>query len=94
MTTLSSQFLPLFYQPNFEVPEEEEAQTREALATSLRGISESTFENSGHATRSVHAKSHGLLIGEMQVLDNLPPYLAQGIFAKATSYPVDRKSVV
>ena len=88
MTTLSSQFSPLCYQPNYEVPEEEEAQSRENLATSLRGISETTFNNSGHATRSVHAKSHGLLIGELHVLDNLPPYLAQGIFAKASSYPV------
>ena len=88
MNTLSPQFLPLFYRSDYEVPEEEEAQIRENLATSLRGISETTLEHSGHATRSVHAKSHGLLIGELQVLDGLPAYLAQGIFAKIANYPV------
>lgn len=88
MGTFGSQFSPLFYNPDYEVPEEEETQTREGLMTTLRGISETTSKDSGHATRSVHAKSHGLLIGELQVLDNLPSYLAQGIFAKVASYPV------
>ncbi len=88
MSTLSPEFSPLSYHSDYEVPEEEEAQTREKLMTTLRGISETTYKDSGHAMRSVHAKSHGLLIGELQVLDGLPPYLAQGIFAKMASFPV------
>ena len=33
--------------------------------------------------RGVHAKSHGVLIGEFRVLPNLPPVLAQGLFCAA-----------
>ena len=88
MTKSNSQFSPLHYRSDYEVPEEEEAQTHESLATSLRGISETTFKDFDHATRSVHSKSHGLLIGELQVLDGLPTYLAQGIFAKMVTYPL------
>ena len=39
-------------------------------------------KHSGHATRSMHAKSQGLLRAELVVADGLPPALAQGIFAK------------
>ena len=48
-------------------------------------IRETTFENSGHAIRSVHAKSHGLIEAELTVFDGLPPALAQGIFARAAA---------
>lgn len=38
--------------------------------------------DTGQALRSVHAKSHGLLRGELRVLSPLPPILAQGVFAE------------
>jgi hypothetical protein len=79
--------LPVTYDPSFEVVDEDEAQTRDELVKTLRGISETTFKDSGHATRSVHAKSHGLLRAELRVLGDLPPVLAQGIFAKPGSWP-------
>jgi catalase len=41
-----------------------------------------------HAYRPVHAKSHGVVVGTMEVLSNLPPALAQGLFAKPGTYPV------
>jgi hypothetical protein len=89
MDTLArSASTPLLYDPRYEVPEEHEAQTTAELVKTLLGISETTFKDSGHATRSVHAKSHGLLRAELRVLDDLPPVLAQGIFAKAGTYPV------
>ncbi|MFZ6708804.1 catalase family protein [Undibacterium sp. TC9W] len=84
----SNALAPLIYQPSFEVPEEGEAEVIADLLQSLKHISEVTFKDSGHATRSVHAKSHGLLRGEMQVMDNLPQILAQGIFAAPRSYPI------
>jgi len=80
--------LPVIYDPSFEVPDEDEAETRDELVKTLRSISETTFKDSGHATRSVHAKSHGLLRAELRVLDDLAPVLAQGIFAKPGSWPV------
>jgi hypothetical protein len=36
----------------------------------------------GDAKRAVHAKAHGLLVGELEVLPNLPPVLAHGLFAR------------
>ncbi|MET3132100.1 hypothetical protein AAKU55_002370 [Oxalobacteraceae bacterium GrIS 1.11] len=79
---------PLPYQPAYEIVEAEEEETKERLLRSLHKISDITYQDSGHGLRSVHAKSHGLLLGKMRVLDGLPPELAQGIFAKALSYPV------
>ena len=71
-----------------EKPEAEEAETNTALIETLTKISQTTFENSGHAIRSVHAKAHGVLRGMMTVLDGLPPQLAQGLFNKAGLYDV------
>lgn len=79
---------PLRYAPAFEVPEEGEAETTAGLLESLQTISTITYQHSGHATRSVHAKSHGLLVGELQVVDELPPEYAQGLFAAAGRWPV------
>ena len=79
---------PIPYQPRFETPEEGELETQQGLVDTLHKISETTYRDSGHALRSVHAKSHGLLIGELKVLDNLPDVLQQGLFAHAATYPV------
>jgi hypothetical protein len=76
------------YQPSFEVAEEGEEETKAGLLATLHKISDTTYEDGGHAMRSVHAKSHGLLRGELKVLDGLPPVLAQGLFAAPGSYPV------
>eukprot|EP00913_Durusdinium_trenchii_P021367 g20080.t1 len=52
----------------------------------MLSISEKTYADSGHAIRSVHAKSHGLLSATVEVLEGLPPELAQGIFAEPGRY--------
>ena len=41
-----------------------------------------------HAYRPVHAKSHGVVVGTMEVLGDLPEELAQGMFVPGASYPV------
>ncbi|HEV7817424.1 MAG TPA: catalase family protein [Janthinobacterium sp.] len=79
---------PIVYEPAFEVQEKDEAEAQDGLLKTLHSISETTYKDSGHAIRSVHAKSHGLLRGQLQVLDNLPPVLAQGIFSGPGIYPV------
>jgi hypothetical protein len=78
---------PLPYEARYEVPEEGEDQTSFDLQTTMRSISTKTYEDSGRATRSVHAKSHGLLVGELTVAAGLPDAYAQGLFAQAGSYP-------
>ena len=67
---------PLRYDPSFERPEADEAQTTAAIIATMRQIAETTSRDYGHAVRSVHAKSHGLLRGELRVLDGLPAALA------------------
>ena len=79
---------PLRYDPSYETPQPDEADTAQQLVETMRGICETTFKDDGHAGRGVHAKSHGLLHGTLRVLDGLPPELAQGAFAKPASYPV------
>jgi catalase len=41
-----------------------------------------------HAIRDAHAKSHGVLRGELTVSPGLPDHLRQGFFAKPATYPV------
>ena len=79
---------PVPFDPRFEHLEFDEAETARELVETLRGIMETTAKDYGHAVRSVHAKSHGILRGELKVFDVLPPELAQGIFAMAATYPV------
>jgi hypothetical protein len=78
---------PIPYSPSHEVPEDKEAETIFDLKDTMRGISLKTWEDSGHALRSVHAKSHGLLVGELSVIEGLPESYAQGLFAQAGRYP-------
>lgn len=79
---------PLAYVPALESIQPDEAETATAIMDTLRGISETTADRYGHAVRSVHAKSLALLQGNLTVLDDLPPSLAQGLFAKPGSYPL------
>ena len=79
---------PVRYDAVLETVEPREAATGAAMVETLRGISETTFNNSGRASRSVHAKSHGVLKGTMHVAPGLPSVLAQGLFAVPKSYAV------
>jgi len=77
--------VPLRYEPSMEHAEPDEEATFDEMADTLRSISKKTFEDSGHGLRSVHAKSHGLLKGELSVYADLPEALAQGVFARPTT---------
>jgi hypothetical protein len=79
---------PVRFNPAIEIPEKDEAETERQLVETLRSISEITYKDSGHASRSVHAKGHGLLRAELEVAGGLPPTLAQGVFEKPGRYPV------
>ncbi|QKZ13990.1 catalase family protein [Spirosoma sp. KUDC1026] len=88
MTYVAADFLPLPYNPSYEQPEPDEAQTIREIIDTMAEIQQKTYQSQGHAIRSVHAKGHALLKGEFQVFDNLPAYLAQGLFAKPGTYPI------
>lgn len=78
---------PLPFDAAFEILEEGEAQTRAELVSAVLSVSDATHADSGQALRSMHAKSHGLLHGELEVLDIPLPY-AQGLFAGTKTLPV------
>ena len=78
---------PLAFDPADEQPGSGEEAVEAAIHRSMRGILETTWRDYGHPVRSVHAKSHALLQGELEVLDGLPAELAQGLFAVPASYP-------
>jgi hypothetical protein len=78
---------PVPYDPAYETFEPDEAKTQAELAEALLSMSRTMHEHTGEASRSVHAKSHGLLRGELEVLDGLPEALRQGLFATARRYP-------
>jgi hypothetical protein len=79
---------PLRYSDSVEQIPADESETIAALAEQFLKISDITFRDGGHGLRPVHAKSHGLVQGELTVLPDLPPALAQGMFSKAATYPV------
>ena len=79
---------PVRYSPALEHQAPDEAQVSAEINETMAKIREKTFSDSKHALRSVHAKSHGLLLGELTIRDHLPPEFAQGLFAKAAKYHV------
>ncbi|USP82840.1 heme-dependent catalase [Curvularia clavata] len=46
------------------------------------------FNEHMHCLRGTHLKTQGCVVGKFTVHDNLPPYLAQGMFAKPGTYNV------
>jgi hypothetical protein len=79
---------PVRFSPGVERPVVDEAATITGLIASMRYIAERTFADGGHAIRPVHAKSHGILQGCLEVDAGLPSELAQGLFAKPGRYPL------
>lgn len=74
---------PIPFDPRDDRPEEGEAEVIQLLIETLRSIQEKTFEDGGHPLRALHAKSYGIFEGELQVLEDLAPDYAQGLFARA-----------
>ncbi|MGM9482832.1 catalase family protein [Roseateles sp. NT4] len=78
---------PVAYSPSVERVEPDEADAIADIEQSLQKIADITYRDEGRGLRAVHAKSHALLYGKLHVLDNLPPLLAQGLFAQPGTYP-------
>ncbi|MET0231447.1 MAG: catalase family protein [Rhodanobacteraceae bacterium] len=79
---------PVRYSEGVEQPQADEAETIRELVDTLRSIADTTKRDHGRGLRSVHAKCHGIVFGELLVDDDLPPELAQGLFSRRASYPV------
>lgn len=87
---MSSQppFSPQRYSPALAESTPEEVEVGRKIDETMGKVREKTFEDSGHAIRSVHAKSHGILQAELQIDSDLPEVLAQGIFAHSGVHDV------
>jgi hypothetical protein len=79
---------PVRFDPSVERLEPDEAETIKGLIATMRYVNERTFAGTGHAIRSVHAKTQGILEGYLEVDEDLPLELAQGLFAQSGRYPV------
>ena len=77
----------LSYTPAIEQPEADEQETIDGIIKGMTQQTETVEKREHHAVRASHAKSSGLVIGRMTIPD-LPTELAQGLFAKAGTYPV------
>lgn len=73
---------PIPYSDDLETIGADEDQTIRDMNETFDKILERVAEDEGHAYRSVHAKSHGMIAAKITIREDLPPELAQGIFAR------------
>ncbi len=78
----------LLYSPELETIAPDEHITFDELSRTMQHITRHMATRYRHAYRPVHAKSHGVLVGTLEVPPNLPELLAQGLFAQAGPHPV------
>lgn len=83
---MSSNYVP--YSPSVETFKDDEEKTFNDIIASMQRLDERTREQYSHHVRVSHGKSHGLAVGELTVLGDLPEPLAQGLFAQAATYPI------
>ncbi|MBF6353047.1 catalase family protein [Nocardia higoensis] len=78
----------LRYRDDLEQPRPDEERDIDRIITVLRSNLERAYRTYKHGVRDAHAKSHGILRGELTVHSGLPTELAQGLFATPATYPV------
>ncbi|MDY6808370.1 MAG: catalase family protein [Actinomycetota bacterium] len=76
------------FHENIESPRDDEADDIERIVRVLRSNNERAYRTNKRGLRDAHAKGHGILRGELEVLDGLAPELAQGMFAAPGTFPV------
>ncbi|TLU70487.1 catalase family protein [Lichenicoccus roseus] len=76
------------YSPTVEQPQPNEQQSIDGIIQGMTQQTETVEKREHHAVRASHAKSSGVVVGEMAIADDLPPELAQGLFAQPGKYPV------
>jgi hypothetical protein len=80
--------VPMFvpYSDEVEKIGHREVETSEEITATLLQIVKRAGERQRHMVRAVHAKSHGLLKAEVEVLPELGEELRQGLFARPAAY--------
>jgi Animal haem peroxidase len=78
----------LTYTDDLEQRAPDEKVVIEKMVCTLHGNNIWAYNKYQHGIRDAHAKSHGILRGELTVYPDLPPELRQGLFATPATYPV------
>ena len=76
------------YTPDLEEPVPGEAELVRQVVEAMLHANQQVAAKHRHGLRDAHAKSHGVLAGELHVRPDLPEHLAQGLFAEPRVYPV------
>lgn len=79
---------PVLYAPEIEVVGDDEIALTKEIVDRMAASSRCAFERHRHAIRDAHAKSNGLLKGELTVHADLPEALRQGVFARPRTFHV------
>ncbi|SOB86675.1 Catalase [Sphingomonas guangdongensis] len=74
------------FSPDVEKVAADEAETIRGLEEQFRTILDTTSADYDRGVRAVHAKGHGIARGTLTVADDLPPELAQGLFAHGGTF--------
>ncbi|WP_277668060.1 hypothetical protein [Novosphingobium lindaniclasticum] len=78
----------LRYRDDIETLEPDEQATIDGIIQGMTQQSEVVEKREQHAVRASHAKSSACVVGTLTIADDLPPELAQGLFAEPGSYDV------
>lgn len=79
---------PIRYSDDVEELQDDEESVITDTIDLMRSTMAKAFDAHRHATSGTHAKSHGVATGTLSVAGDLPPELAQGMFAEAATYEV------
>ena len=77
-------YLP--YSDAVETIQPDEAAMIEEIVVAMGRVNLKVFDRHRHGARDAHAKSHGVLKGQLIIDGGLPPHLAQGLFAAPGAY--------
>ncbi|GJE36302.1 catalase family protein [Methylobacterium persicinum] len=78
----------LRYAPGIETPAADEQASIDGIIKGMTEQSKTVEARDHHAVRASHAKSSACVTGELTVAPDLPPELAQGLFARPGTHPV------
>ena len=78
----------LRYTPAIETPSPDEQEAIDGIIEGMTQQTETVEKREHHAVRASHAKSSACAIGTLTVASDLPPELAQGLFATPGTHPI------
>jgi len=79
---------PIRYRDDVEVVPAEEDEVVADIVAMMRKSLQEAFDTHRQIASGTHAKTHGVVTGRLTVGDDLPPELAQGLFAQPGTYEI------